>query len=574
LKARNAIYNELWHNIDWHRVNEYVYNIQYAMVVAYRNGNMKETYRLQKKLIMSFEGRALAVRKVTSNEGGRTPGIDNITWNNPYLKYNAIIELRKILLTKFTEYKAHRIKRVWIPKPSSTTLRPLGIPTIRDRALQMLVLLSLDPIIEEVSDLHSYGSRKYRGAHDAILRKRHILDKKTSPMWIWDVDLEKCFDTISHEFIETKLKEFLCPFARKYVCKWLKAEIIENGNVIKPICGIPQGGVISPILCNITLNGLEHVIRQGVTSHKSTKGKLLTGVWITRYVDDFIVTSRSKEFLETNIIPKVKEFLHERNLKISESKSKIIHLKESSFEFLGWNISLNKRLLSKNQHSEKKTVLLIKPTTSSIKRIKLKLNRVYKTQQQSFLYLIRKLNPILRVWSNYYRISYHSQREFSKLNNYVFGMTLQWLKRKHPTKSMKWIYKKYIFKDNKNSRSWRFSLSNNNTILVDITLINILKLKRLKSGVNPYFNENYYEKYPRIIVSENFREQIYKKYKFKCVACNKSLYGDEQIDLHHLNPKKSGGKYSLENIVPLHQTCHVGITHARKQWFKFKPKSK
>jgi propanediol utilization protein len=122
----------------------------------------------------------------------------------------------------------------------------------------------------------------------------------------------------------------------------------------------------------------------------------LTGVWITRYVDDFIVTSRGKEFLETNIIPKVKKFLLERNLTISGIKSKTIHLKESNLEFLGWNISLNKRLLSKNQHSEKKTVLIIKPTTSSIKRIKLKISNVYKTQQQSFLYLIRKLNPILR----------------------------------------------------------------------------------------------------------------------------------------------------------------------------------
>lgn len=260
----------------------------------------------------------------------------------------------------------------------------------------MLILLSLNPIIEEVSDLHSYGSRKYRGTHDAILRVRHILDKKTSPMWIWDVDLEKCFDTISHEFLETKLKEFLYPFALKYVCKWLKSKIVENRNVIKPICGIPQGGVISPILCNITLNDLEHVILQGVTSHKSTKGKFLTGVWITRCVDDFIVTSRSKEFLEINIIPKVKEFLLKRNLIISESKSKIIHLKEPNLKFLEWNISLNRRLLSKNQHSEKKTVLIIKPTVSSIKKIRLKINNVYKTQQQSFLHLIRKLNPILR----------------------------------------------------------------------------------------------------------------------------------------------------------------------------------
>jgi RNA-directed DNA polymerase len=475
--------------------------------------------------------------------------------------------LQTILLLKSKHYEANRIKRVWIPKTNSKELRPLGIPTMRDRAIQMLVLLSLDPIIEQVSDSYSYGSRKYRSTHDAILRIRHILDKKASPMWIWDVDLEKCFDTISHEFLNEKLSEFLCPFGHKYVSKWLKAEIIENGIITKPTCGIPQGGVISPLLCNITLNGLEYAIREGVTSHKSTKGKLLVGVWVTRYVDDFIVTSRSKEFLESYIIPRVEDFLSHRNLKVSMGKSKIIHLKESNFEFLGWSIGLKNRITSKNQFSEKKTVLIIKPKPKSIKRLKIKLKNVYKTQQQSFLHLIKKVNPILRGWVNYYRISYHSQHEFIKIHCYVYELTLKWLKRKHPTKPIRWLYKKYIHEDKINNRTWTFSLPNDEIKLIDITLVKILKLKRLKSNVNPYFDESYYEMYPRIIVTERFREQIYRKHKFKCVACNKSLFGSEQVDLHHLTPKKSGGKYTLKNIVPLHQTCHVGITHARKQWF-------
>jgi len=154
------------------------------MVVAFKNGNMSEVYRLQKKLMLSFEGRALAVRKVTSNKGGKTPGVDNITWSNPAEKYEAIIELRNTLLIKRKNYKSGRIKRVWIPKPNSTKHRPLGIPTMLDKSLQMLVLISLDPIIEEISDLHSYGSRKYRGTYDAVLRVRHLLDKKTSPMII------------------------------------------------------------------------------------------------------------------------------------------------------------------------------------------------------------------------------------------------------------------------------------------------------------------------------------------------------------------------------------------------------
>jgi RNA-directed DNA polymerase len=152
------------------------------MVVAYSNGNKKETHRLQKKLMLSFAARAFSVRKITSNEGGKTPGVDEVVWLTPAEKYKAIIKLRTILLSSFSDYKAKRIKRVWIPKTNSDKLRPLGIPTLEDRTLQMLVLLSMDPIVEEVSDLHSYGSRKHRGAHDAILRLRHLLIKKTAPM--------------------------------------------------------------------------------------------------------------------------------------------------------------------------------------------------------------------------------------------------------------------------------------------------------------------------------------------------------------------------------------------------------
>lgn len=561
-------YNELWHNINWKLINKYVSNIQYKMVVAYNNGNKSELYRLQKKLMLSFAARALAVRKITSNEGGKTPGVDKIVWTSPAEKYKAIIELRTVLLTSFPDYKADKIKRVWIPKTNSNKLRPLGIPTLRDRALQMLVLMSMDPIVEETSDLHSYGSRKYRGTHDAILRLRHLLDKKASPMWIWDVDLENCFDTISHDFLINKTKEYICPFGHKYLCKWLKAEIVEKGCVIKPTQGIPQGGVISPLLCNISLNGLEHVVRQGVTSHKTTLGKKLTGCWVTRYVDDFVVTSRSKELLELELIPKIKEFLSERNLKVSEEKSKIINLKNTDLKFLGWTISLKSRIGSKNQSSPKDDVLLIKPTRESVQRLMVKINQIFrkKTTLESLVY---EINPVLRGWANYYRISWHSFEDFKKIHNHLYFMVMRFLTSLHLTKPISWIHKEYIHKLGNNN--WRFGI-NINKLMYCMVETDILKLKILKSGINPYFNAYYYEVNPRMFELDEHRRKIYKFHNYKCAACGKTLLDGEQIDLHHVIPKSEGGDNSYKNLIPLHKTCHVGITHARKQWFKYKSK--
>lgn len=259
-----------WHSINWLEVNQYVSNLQNQMVVAYTHNNMEEVFRLQDKLVMSFKGRALAVRKITSNPGGKTPGVDNIIWNTHIEKYKAIETLKQILLTKECEYKANFVKRVWIPKTNSTKLRPLGIPTLIDRSLQMLIVLTLDPIVEQNSDFHSYGSRKYRGTWDAMTRLRTLLDKKSSPRWIWDADISDCFNQISHEFTMKELNNMLYPKGKVLVYKWLKAGISEKGVITMPTKGIPQGGVISPLLCNLTLNGLENVVRKGYPTDRKS----------------------------------------------------------------------------------------------------------------------------------------------------------------------------------------------------------------------------------------------------------------------------------------------------------------
>ena len=314
---------------------------------------------------MSFEGRAFAVRQIVINDGKNTPGLDKIVWNSPSAKFQAIQQLIEILVQKSGKYQAGPIRRIWIYKDQSDELRPLGIPNIIDRGLQALTLLCLDPVVEEMSDTHSYGFRKYRSTSDAIQRIRTLLDKKSGPRYIWNVDIEKCFDKISHEFLEKEIESMLCPKAYEYFLKWLKAPIIEKGSKTFPREGIPQGVIISPLSCNIALNGLENAVRDGLPSPNSTEGQRISGSWVIRYADDFIVTCSCEERLIKEHIPRVISFLSKRGLNFSEKKSKIFNLENEGFLFLGWDISLKKRDPKRNQFKfNGGKVLIIKPSKS------------------------------------------------------------------------------------------------------------------------------------------------------------------------------------------------------------------
>jgi RNA-directed DNA polymerase len=552
--------NQKWHNMNWKKISKYVKNLQKELVVAYKNNDQKLLFFLQEKLIMSFEGRAFAVRQIVINDGKNTPGLDKIVWNSPSAKFQAIQQLREILVQKSGKYQAGPIRRIWIYKDQSDELRPLGIPNIIDRGLQALTLLCLDPVVEEMSDTHSYGFRKYRSTSNAIQRIRTLLDKKSGPRYIWNVDIEKCFDKISHEFLEKEIESMLCPKAYEYFLKWLKAPIIEKGSKTFPREGIPQGAIISPLLCNIALNGLENAVRDGLPSPNSTEGQRISGSWVIRYADDFIVTCSCEERLIKEHIPRVISFLSKRGLNFSEKKSKIFNLENEGFLFLGWDISLKKRDPKRNQFKfNGGKVLIIKPSKKSIKSFKSKIKEKFRLNKP-IRALISDLNPVLRGWANYYRNSYHSQEVFQSIGHYIYQLWWKWARKKHPQKNKGWIYNRYIFKTIK--RSWRIGESKD-ILLFDITQAKQIKTKNLRSNVNPYLDEDYY--IGRIIHNvERFRGAIYRKHNFKCYACEQALYGPEEVHLHHMLSRKDGGLYTLENIVPVHATCHENITYARK----------
>lgn len=553
--------NKEWNSINWRKIRTYVANLQKELVVVYKKGDLDEVYILQKRLMMSYEGRVAAVRKVVSNKGSKTKGPDGKTWKTSSEKFQAIADIRNILLKKSGSYRSGKVRRVWIPKSKPGELRPLGIPNMIDRALQALVLLCLDPIVEEQSESSSYGFRKYRSSNDAIQRIRTILDKPNAPRYVWDADISKCFDKISHDFLEKEIRGLLCSKGCEFVGKWLKAPIIDKGVESYPREGTPQGGVLSPLLCNVSLNGLENVIRDGLPSSSSTAGRKLKGKWVVRYADDFIITNfdNDKELIKKDI-PRVIDFLSERGLKISEKKSHIIDLHKESFDFLGWTIKQHDRNIFLNKSNKNSLILVIEPTKAFIKRLKSRIKEEFRSQKPIGA-LIKDVNPVLRGWANYYRSSYHSQEIFQSIGHYVYQNWWNWAQKKHSNRNKQWIYDRYVIKTEK--RSWRIGMSDNR-LLYDITQAKQLIVTNLKNDRNPYTEEEYFVNRTIIRDADKFRKAIYKKSNFRCFVCNGPLYGEEIVHLHHLSLQLDGGEYTLDNIVPVHSICHDSITYARK----------
>lgn len=266
-----------------------------------------------------------------------------------------------------------------------------------DRALQAVVVMALDPLIEDISDESSFGFRKFRSTDDAVRRIQSIISRYYGPRYIWEVDIKKCFDEISHEFIMEELDGKLPSMGKDMINKWLKTEIQDESKIIKPDKGTPQGGVISPLLCNMVLNGLEEVVR-GKAKPGTTEFKKNVGTWVVRYADDFIITSPTKDKIDKEIIPKVEQFLKRRGLQVSTEKSKVINLEKTSFSFLGWEfkMKLRNRRMNQNFFSKKSTIVVVfRPTKEAERKIKRQVteNFIKNTPMEK---IVHKLNPIIR----------------------------------------------------------------------------------------------------------------------------------------------------------------------------------
>ncbi|MFO0812096.1 MAG: group II intron reverse transcriptase/maturase [Gemmatales bacterium] len=418
---------DTWHNIKWCQVTQNVRRLQARIVKATQEERWGKVAALQRILTRSFSAKALAVKRVTENRGKNTPGIDRAIWRTPGQKMKAIQQLQQ------HGYQAKPLRRVYIPK-SNGKQRPLGIPTMKDRAMQALYLLALDPCAETTADRSSYGFRVGRSCADALNKCYILLGKSTSANWILEGDIRACFDRISHEWLMQKV-----PLEKRILQKWLKAGYLEKEFFHHTEEGTPQGGIISPVLSNLVLDGLEDRLRE-VFPKPKTKSQP-NRVYLVRYADDFIITGDSQELLRDQVKPLVEKFLKERGLELSREKTKITSIQQG-FDFLGQTI--------RKYHGK----FLTRPSKESVKRLLTKvrgMTRKYCSATPGHLIVL--LNPIIRGWANYHRWA-ASKETFVSIDHMIFCALWRWARRRHSNKSGRWVMEKYFH--HSGNRHWVF----------------------------------------------------------------------------------------------------------------------
>ena len=457
-----------WEQINWKTVEKNVNRLQTRIVKAVRQKKWHLVKRLQYLLTNSFHAKLLAVKKVTQNRGKRTAGIDGEKWTTSNSKMKAALELSD------KNYKAKPLRRIYIEKQGKKKKRPLSIPTMYDRAMQALYALALNPVAETTADRTSFGFRKHRSPHDAKAQLFTCLSKRKSAQWTLEGDIKGCFDNIDHEWL---LDNILMD--KSILKQFLKAGFVYKRHLNPTKAGTAQGGLISPILANITLDGMENAIATKYrTSKRGTINKTRYNphkVNFVRYADDFIVTADSEKVAK-DIAEIIRQFLKDRGLELSREKTLITHI-DDGFDFLGWSF---------RKYNGK---LLIKPSNKSIETITKSLrNVINKGKVLSQSSLIKKLNPIIVGWSEYHR-SAVAKETFSKLDFRIWNMLWTWAKRRHPNKSHQWIINRYWHRIG--SRSWVFSADR--CILKSFAYTKIIRHPCIKMDKNPYVDKEYFE---------------------------------------------------------------------------------
>lgn len=455
-----------WKTIDWRRAENSVNNLQSRIARAAKEENWSEVHRLTRLLTRSYFARLLAVRQVTSSDGGVTPGVDGIVWLTPAEKMRGALNLNT------RGYRALPLTRIYIPKKNGK-LRPLSIPTIRDRAMQALFSMALTPVEYVTGDRSSFGFRKGRSQHDACHQIGVCLSKRSSATWVLEADIRACFDMISHDWLCANI-----PMKKSILKQFLKAGFMEGSQLHPTDSGTPQGGVLSPTLANMTLNGLEKAL--GTMFYSTKKGRITKKrnkhkVNLIRYADDMIITADTKETAE-KVKQILTEFLKERGLELSEEKTLITHISEG-FTFLGWVF---------RKYGDKYGS---RPSKGSIQSIVTKVHDIMrKGRSWSQDSIIGAINPILRGWGNYHK-HVSASKTFVGIDSIIFNMCYAWAKRRHPGESKRIVADKYWHR--KGSRKWVFSTESQE--LISLAKVHIKNYCMVKLDMNPYTDREYFE---------------------------------------------------------------------------------
>lgn len=553
LPVANGIEEQLisWNDIEWSEAYRIVKNLRCRIFKATQERNWKKVRSLQKLMLRSKANILLSVRKITQENAGKyTAGIDNIVVKTSHARGKLVTEMMR-----FAPWKAKPVRRIYIPK-SNGKVRPLGIPTIKDRCFQAMVKNALEPEWEARFERSSYGFRPGRSCQDAIAKIYNVAQRATRKKWVIDADIKGAFDNISHDFLLKSIGNFP---ARELIKQWLKAGCMTGRNLQSTETGTPQGSVISPLLANIALNDMDKML--GIkyapkAQHSYSKRS------IVRYADDFVIFTETQEDTE-KIIPILTEWLKERGLELSKEKTKIVSLSEG-FDFLGFTIRHQPC-----KRNDKGYHLLITPSKESVTKLRRKLKGEWRKLNGSNIEkVIGRLNPIIRGWANYFRTVVASET-FSKLDNWMFKREVCYVKRTHSRKPAYWTKNKYFGRLNLDrTDNWVFGNKINGKHVVRFSWFKIQKhtlVKGLSSPDNPCLKQYWIQrqnKKGKDLISS--KQKLAKKQNYSCPVCKQTLFNDEELHIHHHIPQKKGGSSKYENLRLVHMFCHQQLHKERR----------
>jgi RNA-directed DNA polymerase len=544
-----------WNNVSWPSAERAVFKLQKRIYQASRRNDVRTVHRLQRLLIGSHAAALLAVRRVTQeNAGKRTPGVDGIASLADAEKSELVHVIRRDPLPG----TAQPVRRVWIPKPGSDEQRPLGIPVMEDRARQMLAKMVLEPEWEARFEPNSFGFRPGRSCHDAI---RAIYDHiRLVPKFVLDADIAKCFDRIDHEALLNKLGTF--PQLRRMIRAWLKAGILDGGELFPTPGGTPQGGVISPLLANVALHGLATAVESAFQQFKHPPGakRIPWKPTVIRYADDFVILHRDLDALK-EAYGIAAEWLKGMGLEMKPSKTRFTHTLTEldghvGFDFLGFHV----RQFSRGRHRGVRSTRgvpagftpSIRPSPGSQKRFLQTVRDLIRGHRNvPQVHLVRLLNPVLRGWGNYFS-AVVSKKAFAKMDLCIFRMLWSWATFRHPNKGRRWVARKYWLLG---TRGWTFGIEGKIT-LHKLAEIPIRRHVKVVGDRSPFDGDAIYWStrvgtHPEL--PRGFSKSL-KAQRGRCARCGQFLKpGDE---LAYVDQSKIDGRPPSGSVGVGHSHCH------------------
>ncbi len=572
-----------WRSIPWRKLEQKVNKLQKRIYTASQRGETLKVRKLQKLLMKSRAAKLLSVRRVTQeNKGKLTAGVDGVKALSPHKRLELAKELR-------IDGKAMPTRRKWIDKPGRDEKRPLGIPVMKDRAKQMLAYLALDPEWEAIFEPNSYGFRKGRSCHDAIKAVWDTL--KRAPKWVLDADIAKCFDCINHKALLRKLNT--TPSIHRQIKAWLRSGVLDGMKYFDTNEGTPQGGVISPLLANVALHGMENRINQAFKgkSFISPQGKKKVyseyPPKLIRYADDFVILHEDLSTIQQSQ-KIVSEWLQDMGLELKPEKTRITHTLngekeyETGFDFLGFNVRQHKT--GKNQSETKDKLERLgfgfhTVITPSKKKVKAHLDKVHDlilkghSKAKSQARLIGNLNPVVRGWANYYS-TVNSKEIFSKLDHLIYQKLKRWGERRHPKKNKTWVTNRYWGINE--GKGWIFAEKKSGAKLLKHTDTKVkspgsyeinpktgkktnTEYVKVKGKKSPYDGDIAYwaartGKHPEL---PDRKAKLIKQQGGRCTQCELYLTDMNSMEVHHKDGNHKNNKW--ENLELIHQICHDRI---------------